>query len=41
MDDLDNFFGDEAAEAFVNGLNFNIDSEEIGGGILNTEGKEA
>ena len=36
MDDLDNFFGDDAADAFVNGLKFDMNDPNN----MNTEGRE-
>ena len=45
MDDLDNFFGEEAANAFVAGMDLNLNTEEglgiLSGNNLNTEGREA
>ena len=45
MDDLDNFFSDEAANAFVSGIDLRMNTEEglklMGGDDLNTEGREA
>jgi len=29
MDDIDNFFDDKAADAFVKGLDFNFDDEAL------------
>lgn len=45
MDDLDNFFSDEAANAFVSGIDLKLHTEEglgiLSGNNLNTEGREA
>ena len=45
MDDLDNFFGDDAAKAFADAIDIRLDTEEgmgiLSGNNLNTEGREA
>lgn len=45
MDDLDNFFGDDAAKAFADAIDIRMDTEEgigmLSGNNLNTEGREA
>lgn len=45
MDDLDNFFGEDAAKAFADAIDIRMDTEGclglISGNNLNTEGREA
>lgn len=43
MEELDNFFGKEAVDAFVDGMNFDLAGEEVlykNPAVLNTEDRE-